>query len=305
MTAVYDLVIVGGGPSGLTAGLYAGRAMLKTLIIERAITGGLMAVTDKLENYPGHESITGGDLSAIMEKQARKFGAEIVTGDTSKIEKNGAVFTVFYDNKNVEARAVIYAAGSVPRKATVPGEKEFTGKGVSYCAVCDGAFYRNLRVAVIGGGDSSLKEALFLTKFASEVVIIHRRGELRAEKIIQEEVKKNSKIKFMLDTVITEISGTDFVEKIKVKNVKTEVISEHSFDGVFVFIGYEPQVSPVSGLAELSARGRIIVDKSGETKTPGLFAAGDVTEKLVNQVATAVGDGATCAVAAEHYLAKS
>jgi len=300
---MYDLIIAGGGPAGLTAAIYGTRAMLKTLIIEKSVVGGLMAVTDKLENYPGHESISGGDLSQIMEKQAKSFGTEFKAESIKKISKDGDVFNVETDNNSYEAKSVVYAAGSTPRPAGVKGEKEFIGRGVSYCAVCDAAFYRNLKVAVIGGGDSALKEAVFLTKFASQVTIIHRRQGLRAEKIVQQEAKRNEKISFMLDCVVEEISGSQFVEKVKVKNVITGEVTEESFDGVFVFIGYEPHTEPVTDLVDLTDKGKIIVNSHMETKTQGLFAAGDITDKLVNQVATAVGDGATAGTAAEHYLA--
>ncbi len=237
-----------------------------------------------------------------MVKQAEKFGAGIKMGEVRTVEKTSDGFILRTDNGDVSARAVIWAAGSTPRKLGVPGEMEFTGRGVSYCAVCDGAFYRGLRVAVVGGGDSSLKEALFLTRFASELTIIHRRQEFRAEKIIQEEVRKHPKIKLLLDSVVEKITGKDFVESITVKNVKTGELSDHPFDGVFVFIGYTPQVEAVRPFVRLSPSGRILLDPDGTTGTPGLFAAGDVVEKVVYQVATAIGDGAMAATAAERYL---
>jgi len=302
MAIGYDLAIVGGGPAGLTAAIYAGRALLKTVIIEKGVVGGLMALTDKLENVPGFESISGGELSELMVKQVTKFGVGIVMGAVSRIEKRERTFLLFTDNGDVEARAVIWAAGSTPRRIGVPGEMEYTGRGVSYCAVCDGAFYRNMRVAVVGGGDSALKEALYLTRFASEVVIIHRRGEFRAEKIIQEEVRRHPRIRLLLDSVVEKIGGKDFVESVAVKDVKTGALSEHPFDGVFVFVGYEPQVGPVKNFVRLSPSGRIVLTADGTTGTPGLFAAGDVVEKVVYQVATAIGDGAIAATAAERYL---
>lgn len=306
MSEIYDVVIVGAGPAGLTAGIYASRAMLKTAIIEKGVAGGLMAVTDKLDNWPGNPSISGGELSERMLKQATGFGCEFKFGDVKKVAKldDGNLSVVLADEDPLTAKTVIYAAGSTPRLAEIPGEKEFTGRGVSYCAVCDAAFYRNLKVAVLGGGDSALKEALYLTKFASEVVIVHRRQEFRAEKIIQDEVRKNEKISFMLDSVAEKIEGTDFVEKITVKNVKTGELSELKADGVFVFLGYLPKVDPVKDVVDLAPDGRIDVNSHMETKTEGLYAAGDIISKLVNQVATAVGDGATAATAAEHYISK-
>ena len=306
MSEMYDVVIVGAGPAGLTAGIYAARAMLKTVIIEKSVAGGLMAVTDKLDNWPGNPSISGGELSERMLKQAVDFGSEFKFGDVKRVAKldDGNFSVVLADEDPLIARTVIYAAGSTPRLAEIPGEKEFTGRGVSYCAVCDAAFYRNLRVAVLGGGDSALKEALYLTKFASEVVIIHRRQEFRAEKIIQDEVRKNEKISFLLDSVAEKIEGKDFVEKVTVKNVKTGELSEHNFDGVFVFLGYVPKIDPVRDVVDFAPDGRISVNCHMETKTDGLYAAGDIISKLVNQVATAVGDGATAATAAEHYISK-
>jgi len=304
MSTIYDVAVVGCGPAGMTAGIYASRAMLKTVLLEKNVVGGLMSLTDKLENWPGEDSISGLELAERMQKQAEKFGCEILYTDIVKIEKDGELFLLKTgDQSEIRARSVIYAAGSTPRHANIPGEEEFTGRGVSYCAVCDGAFFRNMKVAVLGGGDSALKEALFLTKFASEVVIVHRRSEFRAEKITQEEVRKNPKISFVLDSVAEKIEGGDFVEKLTVRNVKTSEISTINVDGVFVFLGYNPAVEAVSGIVKLSEDGRIITDEKGETNVSGLFAAGDVISKLVNQVSTAVGDGARAAVAAEHYLA--
>ncbi len=303
MTERYDVAIIGAGPAGLTAATYTGRAMLKTALYEKGAAGGLMAITDKIENYPGAIAQSGAELAEAMLKQALSFGAELKLGDTQAITHNGTVFTITATEGVVEARSVIYAAGSIPKQLGVPGESAYIGRGVSYCAVCDGAFYRNLRVAVIGGGDSSLKEALFLTRFASEVVIIHRRQEFRAEKIIQDAIRNHPKIKVILDSVVESVEGGDFVERLHIKNVKTGHISTEPFDGMFVFIGYTPQTVPVQSLVELSDRGRILTDAVLMTKTPGLFAAGDVREKLVYQVATAVGDGATAATAAEQFLA--
>lgn len=304
MSAVYDVAIIGAGPAGMTAGLYASRALLKTVMIEKGVAGGLMALTDKLENWPGDLSVSGAELSERMLNQATSFGCEFKMGEVTRVDKlNDGNFIISLDgDENISAKTVIYAAGSIPRLADIEGEKEFGGKGVSYCAVCDAAFYRGLKVAVLGGGDSALKEALYLTKFADEVTIIHRRQEFRAEKIIQEEVKNNPKIKFVLDSVAQKIEGSNFVEKVVVKNVKTEEISTLSVDGVFVFLGYIPKVDPIKHLVELASDGRIKADYKMQTNIEGFFAAGDVIHKLVNQVATAVGDGATAATAAEHYL---
>lgn len=302
---IYDVIIVGSGPAGMTAGIYTSRALLKTVIIEKAVAGGLMTLTDKLDNWPGNPSISGGDLAENMLKQAVDFGCEFRMGDVTKVDKlmDGNFSVELLDEKApLISKTVIFAAGSTPRKAGIEGEEEFSGRGVSYCAVCDAAFYRNLKVAVLGGGDSALKEALYLTKFASEVTIIHRRKEFRAEKIIQEEVRKHPKIKLVLDSVAEKITGNDFVEKIIVKNVITGEFSEVAADGVFIFLGYIPKVDPVKHIVELTPDGRINADTHMRTNVEGLFAAGDIINKLVNQVATAVGDGATAATAVEHYI---
>lgn len=302
---VYDVIIVGSGPAGMTAGIYTSRALLKTVIIEKAVAGGLMTLTDKLDNWPGNPSISGGDLAESMLKQAVHFGCEFRMGEVMKVDKlaDGNFSVELLDEKApLISKTVIFAAGSTPRKAGIEGEEEFSGRGVSYCAVCDAAFYRNMKVAVLGGGDSALKEALYLTKFASEVTIIHRRKEFRAEKIIQQEVRKHPKIKLVLDSVAEKITGNDFVEKIIVKNVITGELSEVAADGVFVFLGYIPKVDPIKHIVELAPDGRINADTHMRTNVEGLFAAGDIIIKLVNQVATAVGDGATAATAVEHYL---
>lgn len=304
MTELYDVAVIGSGPAGMTAGIYASRALLKTVIFEKNAYGGLMALTDKLENWPGEKSIAGFDLAEKMHSQALELGAEFVSEEVNKIEKpeNGNFSLKTPSGKDFSAKTVIYAAGSVPRKAGIPGEKEFTGNGVSYCAVCDGAFYRGLKVAVLGGGDSALKEALYLTKFAEKVTIVHRRDEFRAEKITQNEVRNNPKIDFVLNSVAERIEGKDFVEKLVVKNVKTGELSELAVDGVFIFLGYIPETKPVENIVKIAESGHIITDSECRTNVPGLFAAGDIREKLVRQVSTAVGDGAIAAVAAEHYI---
>lgn len=306
MPELYDVAVIGSGPAGMTAGIYASRALLNTIIFEKNAYGGLMALTDKLENWPGEKSIAGYELAEKMHAQALDLGCKFVSEEVLKVEKTGEKqFSIKTSSgSGFSAKTVIYAAGSVPRKAGIPGEQEFTGSGVSYCAVCDGAFYRGLKVAVLGGGDSALKEALYLTKFAEKVTIIHRREEFRAEKITQNEVRSNPKIDFILNSVAERIEGKDFVEKIIVKNVKTGELSELAVDGVFVFLGYIPETKPVEELAKLAESGHILTDSECRTSTDGLFAAGDIREKLVRQVSTAVGDGAIAAVAAEHYLSR-
>ena len=304
MTELYDVAVIGSGPAGMTAGIYASRALLKTIIFEKNAYGGLMALTDKLENWPGEKSIAGYELAEKMHTQALDLGCKFVSEEVQKVEKTGEeLFSIkTTSGSGFSAKTVIYAAGSVPRKAGIPGEKEFTGNGVSYCAVCDGAFYRGLKVAVLGGGDSALKEALYLTKFAEKVTIIHRRDEFRAEKITQNEVRSNPKIDFLLNSVAERIEGKDFVEKIVVKNIKTGELSELAVDGVFIFLGYVPEIKPVENIVKIAESGHILTDSECRTSTDGLFAAGDIREKLVRQVSTAVGDGAIAAVAAEHYI---
>ncbi len=299
MKDLYDLIVVGGGPAGLTAAIYAGRAKMKTLVIEKMSIGGQLAITEKIENYPGVPSIGGAELATIMERQARSFGAEFETGEVKRIDKEGDVFTVRFEDEELHAKSVVYAGGSVPRMIGIPGEMEFAGRGVSYCAICDAAFYRNLKVAVVGGGNTALEEALYLTKFASEVVLFHRRDEFRAQKIIQEEVKRNLKIKTRLSTTIEEVKGSQFVEELVIKDLKTGEMTTEKFDGIFVFIGYKPFVEPVRHLVDLTEYNRIVVGRFMGTKTKGLFAAGDVIDKELYQVATAVGDGAQAAVSAE------
>ena len=304
MTELYDVAVIGSGPAGMTAGIYASRALLKTVIFEKNTYGGLMALTDKLENWPGEKSIAGFDLAEKMHTQALDLGAEFVADEVLEINKpdDGNFSIKTSTDKIFSAKAVIYAAGSVPRKAEIPGEKEFAGNGVSYCAVCDGAFYRGLKVAVLGGGDSALKEALYLTKFAEKVTIVHRREEFRAEKITQNEVRSNPKIDFVLNSVAERIEGNDFVEKLVVKNVKTGELSELAVDGVFVFLGYIPETKPIENIVKIAEDGHIPTDSECRTNVPGLFAAGDIRKKLVRQVSTAVGDGAIAAVSAEHYI---
>ena len=307
MPELYDVAVIGSGPAGMTAGIYASRALLKTVIFEKNTYGGLMALTDKLENWPGEKSIAGFDLAEKMHAQALDLGAEFVSDEVLKVTKldDGNFSLNTASGKDFAAKTVIYAAGSLPRKAEIPGEKEFTGNGVSYCAVCDGAFYRGLKVAVLGGGDSALKEALYLTKFAEKVTIIHRRDEFRAEKITQNEVRNNPKIDFALNSVAERIEGKDFVEKLVIKNVKTGEISELAVDGVFIFLGYIPETKPIENIVKIAESGHIPTDSECCTNVPGLFAAGDIREKLVRQVSTAVGDGAIAAVAAEHYISSN
>ena len=301
---VWDTVIVGAGPAGLTAGIYAGRSKLSTLILDQMMPGGQLLITEQIENYPGFsEGITGFELSEKMRVHAEKFGAVFENGHpVVSVDLDGDIFVVKTESGEVKGKTLIWAAGSVPRKLNVPGEAEFVGRGVSYCAVCDGAFFKDKVVAVIGGGDSALEEALYLTKFAKKVYLIHRRDAFRAVKIIQDRVFKCKKIEPIFDRVVESINGTQFVESLTLRNVKTGEKEELPVDGVFIFIGNEPNSAPVAHLVDTTEQGFIITDEEMATKTPGLFAAGDVRHKPLKQVVTAAADGAVAAMSATKYL---
>jgi thioredoxin reductase (NADPH) len=301
---VWDTVIVGAGPAGLAAGIYAGRSRLSTLILDQMMPGGQLLITEQIENYPGFsEGITGFELSEKMRVQAEKFGAVLENGQpVTSVDLDGDIFVIETDSGEIKGRTVIWAAGSVPRKLNVPGEAEFVGRGVSYCAVCDGAFFKDKVVAVVGGGDSALEEALYLTKFAKKVYLIHRRDAFRAVKIIQDRVFNCEKIEPLFDRVVKSINGTQFVESLTLKNVKTGEEEELPVDGVFIFIGNEPNSAPVAHLVDTTEQGFIITDEEMATKTPGLFAAGDVRHKSLKQVVTAAADGAIAAMSATKYL---
>jgi len=304
---IYDVIIIGGGPSGLSAGIYASRARLKTLIIEKAGCGGQIAITDHLENYPGfEEGINGFELAVKMEKQARTFGCEITYGEVISIETSDKTKKIILsDNTEYSTKTIIIASGANFKKLNVSGEKEFIGKGVSYCATCDGPFFRNKEIAVIGGGDSALQEALYLTKFVTKVNLIHRRDAFRAAKILQEKVFNEPKINIIYDTVVEQILGQDTVEQIKLKNVKTGNITQLAVNGIFVFVGWLPNTSFLKQTQiKLKETGYILTDDNMKTSQEGVFACGDVRYKVLRQVVTAAGDGATAAISAQHYLEK-
>lgn len=301
MTA--DVVIIGGGPAGLTAGLYTSRAKLKTVLVEKGLLGGQVANTAKIENYPGFDEIEGPDLVEKMVAQARHFGVEIINGDVLEVCNSELCRNVtLEDGTIITARVMIVASGADPLKLRIPGEKEFAGRGVSYCATCDGAFFREMTVAVAGGGDSAVEEAMFLTRFAKEVVIIHRRDKLRAQKIIQERAFANKNLRFIWDTAIEKINGENFVTSLDLLNLKTGDKSNMPADGIFIYVGNKPNTDFLRGVVALDESGYIITQNEVETSSPGIFAAGDVRRKLLRQISTAVGDGATAAVAAEKYL---
>jgi len=299
----YEVIIIGGGPAGLTAGLYTSRSRLHTLLIEIGLLGGQMTTTEVIENYPGFpQGITGDELSRLMEEQSKRFGLEVVSHEVVEVKLEGEKKMVKTEESTYLCETLIICTGNEWRKLGVPGEKEFTGKGVSYCATCDGAFFQDSQIIVVGGGDSALTEALFLTKFAKEITIIHRRDALRGTKIYQERVFANPKIKLLWNSVVQEIKGDSVVQSVLAKNVKTGEMSELKTEGVFLFVGLSPRTEFLKGLVNLDAAGYIITGENGETSVEGIFAAGDCRKKLLRQIATAVGDGATAAFAAEKYL---
>jgi len=302
---MYDVIIIGGGPAGLTAGLYTSRARLKTLLIEKAFTGGQVMTTEWIENYPGFEDgISGAELSQKMERQATKFGLEIIQASVIAISSIDKIKKItLEDNNQYEARSIILATGSNPTPLQIEGEDTYRGRGVSYCATCDGAFFRNEKLAVIGGGDSAIEEGIFLTKFADMVYVVHRRDQLRAAKVVQERAFANPKIKFVWNSVPVKIEGEERgVTSIHIKNVKTGEQSSLEVAGVFIYIGYNPNTAFLRGLVELNENNYIITDENMSSSSSGIFAAGDVRAKPLKQIATAVGDGAIAGVSAEKYI---
>lgn len=303
MSKTYDVVIIGAGPAGLAAAIYAGRARLKTLVLEKGMPGGQILLTDFVENYPGFpEGAVPFQLMDNFRKHAEKFGAEITTDEASEIRKADSLWMVVGKKGEYPAQAVIVCTGSLYRKLGLEGEERLTGKGVSYCATCDGAFFKDREVGVVGGGDNALREALFLTKFCRSVKLIHRRRQLRGEKIYQERVVANEKIEILWDMVIEKILGEDKFESITVRNVQTNATADLRLDGLFISIGTEPNTGFLKGLLELDERGQIKVGPSMATSQPGIFAAGDVTNACPEQMATAVGTGVAAALSVNEYL---
>ncbi len=305
MSEVYDVVIIGGGPAGLTAGIYTGRANLKTLIVEKGLPGGQIAQTEEVENYPGFpEPISGPELSQRMVQQAQRFGAQIVMDEVQKLEKTPEGFLVKGYERSYPARAVILATGANPKKLGVPGEEKFYGRGVSTCATCDGFFYRGKEVVVVGGGDAAVEEGLFLTKFASKVTLVHRRDTLRANKTAQARAFANPKMQFIWDTVVEEILGQETVTGVRLRNLKTGAVQDYPTDGVFIFIGHEPNTAFLQGFVALRPDGYVEVRDEIFTSVPGVFAAGDVADPIYRQLSTSVGAGTRAAMMAERYLAE-
>lgn len=311
MEKIYDVIILGAGPAGLAAGLYAGRYRLSTLVIEKAKDGGQIVITDAIENYPGQlvEGESGPSLVDRMTKQVEKFGADRVTDTIDRVELDGPVKTLYGKKGVYQCKTLIIATGAYPRPIGCTREGEFVGKGVSFCATCDANFFEDLEVYVVGGGDSAVEEAMYLTKFARKVTVIHRRDELRAAKSIQERAFKNPKLFFMWDSVVTELEGDGILSGMTVKNVKTGELTRVEADpddgmfGLFGFIGYSPRSQLFEGLLEMK-NGYIITDEDMHTAIPGVYAAGDVRVKSLRQVVTAAADGAIAAMQAEKYIAE-
>ncbi|MCP4580599.1 MAG: thioredoxin-disulfide reductase [candidate division Zixibacteria bacterium] len=298
----YDVIIVGGGPGGLTAGMYSARAELNTICLEKLMPGGQIANTELVEDYPGFESIAGHELAKKFENHAIKFGLNIEYDNVQKIKLDGRYRIIEADNDTYKAKAIIVGTGGQPRLLGVPGEKEYTGKGVSYCAICDGAFFKDRVIAVAGGGDAAVEEGIFLTKFGSKVYIIHRRDQLRAQKVIQKRAFDNPKIEFIWDSVVEKVNGSDTIESIDIKNVKTGGIKNLPVGALFPFIGFTPNSDIFDFEVTKDEGGYIITNEYNQTNVEGIYAIGDVRKQLCKQITNAVGDGTTAAVAADKYI---
>ncbi len=300
---IYDVIIAGAGPGGMTAAVYTSRANLSTLMIERGIPGGQMANTEEVENYPGYEHILGPDLSTKMFDHAKKFGAEYAYGDIKEVIVGKEYKTVVAGSKEYKARAVIITTGAEYKKIGVPGEKELGGRGVSYCAVCDGAFFKEKNLFVIGGGDSAVEEGVYLTRFAKKVTIVHRRDELRAQKILQQRAFDNEKVDFIWSHTLKQINEKDGkVGSVTVVSTKDGTEQELPADGVFIYVGMLPLSKPFLNLGITNEKGYIVTNEKMETKVPGIFAAGYIREKTLRQIVTATGDGSIAAQSAQHYV---
>ena len=295
----HQVIVIGAGPAGLSAAIYLHRGGVQALTLERALPGGQVINTIEIANYPGFpEGISGADLVSRMHQQALRFGAEMETAEVSAIKKSGDGFLVKTTLGEYQAEAVILASGSTPRKLDAPGEREFLGRGVSYCGTCDAPFFKGKDVVSVGGGDVALEEAIHLAKFAHSVTMVHRRDRFRGTQILQDEVRSLPNLSFALESVVESISGADKVERVMLKNVRTSQRSELETDGVFIFVGYRPNSGPVRGLAELDEAGAVVTNSAMETSQQGLYAVGDVRKNSFRQIVTAAGDGATAAMAA-------
>jgi thioredoxin reductase (NADPH) len=298
------IIIIGSGPAGLTAALYAARANLKPLVISGNQLGGQISITNEVENYPGFpEGTTGPELVELMQKQAERFGARLMIDEVTEVDfTSGPPFTVKTHGDSYQTDAVIITVGASPKRLGVPGEEGLIGRGVSFCATCDGFFFREKEVVVIGGGDSAMEEALFLTRFANKVQVIHRRDELRAGEALKTRALKNEKISFIWDTVVEEVVGNGKVESVKLRNVKTDEMTQLETDGVFVFIGHYPNSDLFKGQLEQDERNYLVTDDLMMTSVPGVFAAGEIQDPVFRQIATSVGQGCAAAISAERWL---
>ncbi len=304
MSKIWDIAIVGGGPAGLGAAIYASRSMRKTVVFEKGVIGGQIATTADVDNYPGLRA-TGPELAQRFEEHAREFGAEIIFAEVLSLRKQGEIFVLETTEGEHTARAVIWAAGAEPKKLNVPGERELTGRGVSYCAVCDGAFFKGKKVAVIGGGDSAFTEGLYLLNMVGELYLIHRREEFRAQKFYVEQLRANPKAKIITNTVVEEFVGDKFLKGLKLRNVRTGEESFLEVDGAFIYIGLRPVNDLIKEYVDLDENGFALVGEDTKTRTPGLFVAGDGRIKPLRQLVHALADGATAAIMADEYIRRS
>lgn len=301
---LYDLVIIGGGPGGLSAAIYAMRAALKTVLVEKGVTGGQVTMSDEVENYPGFTHISGAELSMKFTQHAQSYDLETISQEVTELDPGLDYHTVRLANgQALKSHAVVLATGGSPRKLDVPGEREFYGKGVSYCATCDGFFFRGKTVVVVGGGDSAAEEALYLAKLCKKVYIAHRRDELRASKILQQRIFNDCNIEMLWNTVVTEIkAGADGVEQVSLKDTQTGDNRSLDVDGVFIFIGFNPNNTLVPAGTRMNADGMVVTDEKCETRTPGIYVIGDLREKFARQIVLSAADGCTAALAAAHYV---
>lgn len=297
-----DVVVIGAGPGGLTAALYASRANLKTILLEKGAPGGELINTADVENYPGYSLIGGPELATNMYEGAMRFGAEHVYGDVTHIEIHGNERHIHTSDKVYVASAVVIATGAYNRKLAVEGEERLAGQGVSYCAVCDGFFFRNKSLVVVGGGDSAVEEGTYLTNFADKVTIVHRRDELRAQKILQDRAFANDKVDFIWDSVVEEVKGENAVNAVQLRNIKTNEVTDFAADGVFVYVGIVPNSAVVADLGVTDEEGWIVTNEKMETSVPGIYAVGDVRKTVLRQIATAVGDGSIAGHMAYQYI---
>ncbi len=303
MSKLYDVIIIGSGPAGLTAGIYTSRNKLSTLLFEKGLIGGNINEAEKVDNYPGFpKGISGLELTSLMHEQALLYGTEVINDDVTDVKLADKVKTVMTSQGEFSAKALIIAGGSERQKLNVPGEKEYTGRGVSYCATCDAPFFRDKVVAIVGGGNAALYEALHISKFASKVYIIHRRDQLRATPVVQDKVFAEPKIEFIWNTVVKEVLGETFVNKLKLADVGTGKESFLEIDGIFVAIGLVPNTSYLKGIVEMDEKGSIIVNGKMETSVPGIYAAGDIRINSIRQVIAAAGDGAVAAVSSANFI---